>query len=167
MHDYIPDGDSVDVEVQSRRCSDTDEADQAGVGTTGTSRGSAFENELTRAVQSKVLDASCEPEDESFSCGTIRGFSEVNGTRQVGEGERDRKVRASAWIRAQPDRVKLCQLPGCRSYPAILYPESDRASYSPAHEGVKGLLNSSKLPPTLIKCRDACDVVRTCKRLGI
>jgi hypothetical protein len=43
-------------------CTDT-EADQASGGTTR--GGSAFENELTRAVQSKVLDASCEPEDES------------------------------------------------------------------------------------------------------
>jgi hypothetical protein len=108
MHDHILDGDSVDVEVQRRRCSDTDEADQASGGTT---RGGAFENELTRAVQSEVLDASCEPEDESFSCGTIRGFSEVNGIRQAGEGECDRIAGSSARIRAQRDSGRLCILP--------------------------------------------------------
>jgi hypothetical protein len=89
MHDHIPDDDRVNDEGGC--CTDTDEADQAGVSTAGitatNSTSSAFENEFTRAVQSKVLDASCEPEDESVSCGSIRGFSKVNGIRQVGEGE--------------------------------------------------------------------------------
>jgi len=100
MHDDILDSDSVNVEVQ-RRC--TDEADQASGGTT---RGGAFENELTRAVQSKVLDASCEPEDESAS--SSGGFSEVNGIRQAGEGECDRIAGSSARIRGQLNSGRLC-----------------------------------------------------------
>jgi hypothetical protein len=153
MHDHILDSDSVDVEVQRRRrCTDTDEADQAGVGTAGitttSSTGSAFENELTRAVQSKVLDASCEPEDESVSCGRIRGFSEVNGTRQLVEGECDRIAGSSARIRGQLDSVRLCILPSCRSYPAILYPESDPArSYTRALSESKASLMVANCPP--------------------
>jgi hypothetical protein len=173
MHDHILDSDSVDVEVQRRRrCTDTDEADQAGVGTAGitttSSTGSAFENELTRAVQSKVLDASCEPEDESVSCGRIRGFSEVNGTRQLVEGECDRIAGSSARIRGQLDSVRLCILPSCRSYPAILYPESDPArSYTPSPQRVKSFFDGGKLSPTRIECRGACDVVCTRERLGM
>ena len=108
MHDHILDDDGVNVEGGSR-C--TDEADQAGVGTAGittNSTSSAFENELTRAVQSEVTNGSCEPEDESFSCGTIRGFSEVNGIRQAGEGECDRIAGSSARIRAERDSGRLC-----------------------------------------------------------
>jgi hypothetical protein len=132
MHDHIPDDDRVNVEVSG--CTDTDEADQAGPVTAAKAAISAFENELTRAVQSKVLDASCEPEDESFSCGNIRGFSEVDGIRQAGEGESDRIVGSSARIRAQLDSGRLSSPPTWTISPAILYPESDPArSYTPRH----------------------------------
>jgi hypothetical protein len=103
-----------------------------------------------------------------FSCGTIRGFSEVNGTRQLVEGECDRIAGSSARIRGQLDSVRLCILPSCRSYPAILYPESDPArSYTPSPQRVKSFFDGGKLSPTRIECRGACDVVCTRERLGM